>query len=95
MRAYAHVQVLGGVAGASHHAHGKEAQNMLVGNVCLIINTLAMACYYVLGKQIVQKYHPIAVAAWAYLVGELPMPPSCTALRGALVHRPCALKHAP
>lgn len=42
---------------------------MLMGNLCLLINTLAMSFYYILAKQVVQKYHALLVAAWAYLTG--------------------------
>jgi len=36
-------QVLGGVGG--HHS-AAEGRNMLLGNACLLLNTLAMALYY-------------------------------------------------
>jgi drug/metabolite transporter (DMT)-like permease len=64
--------VAGGAASAAH-AHGasaQEASNMLLGDVCLLVNTLAMAVYYIASKQMVQRYPAICVAAWAYLVGE-------------------------
>lgn len=63
--------VAGGAASATH-GHGvtqQEASNMLLGDVCLLINTLAMAVYYIVSKQMVQRYPAICVAAWAYLVG--------------------------
>jgi len=44
------------------------ANRMAIGNVCLLLNTLAMACYYIMAKRIVSKYAPVQVAAWAYLV---------------------------
>ena len=44
--------VLGGVSSSTHHAHGKEASNMLLGNLCLVVNTAAMAVYYVVSKQV-------------------------------------------
>lgn len=63
--------VAGGAASASHAPGVTEAQadNMLLGDFCLLINTLAMAVYYVVSKQMVARYPPICVAAWAYLVG--------------------------
>lgn len=65
--------VAGGASSASH-AKGvtsQQASNMLVGDVCLLINTLAMAVYYIVSKQMVQRYPAICVAAWAYVVGAL------------------------
>lgn len=66
-------QVVGGVAGAAAHhaAPGRESGNLLMGNACLLLNTMAMAVYYILAKQAVQRYPAISVASWAYLVGEL------------------------
>jgi drug/metabolite transporter (DMT)-like permease len=62
--------VAGGASSASH-AKGvtsEQASHMLVGDVCLLINTFAMAVYYIVSKQMVQRYPAICVAAWAYLV---------------------------
>ena len=70
------VQVLGGIAqhGASGGHVGSNTagmgDNMLMGNMCLLINTMAMAVYYILAKQVVQRYQVVLVAAWAYLTGE-------------------------
>lgn len=55
---------------AAHHVPGRESGNLLMGNTCLLINTMAMAVYYILAKQAVQRYPAISVASWAYLVGE-------------------------
>lgn len=56
------------VLGGLEESKIKEASNMLLGNVCLLLNTMAMACYYVLGGKAATKRHsPISVAAWAYL----------------------------
>lgn len=65
--------VAGGASSASH-AKGvtqEQASHMLMGDLCLLINTVAMAVYYIVSKQMVQRYPPICVAAWAYLVGVL------------------------
>jgi drug/metabolite transporter (DMT)-like permease len=51
-------------------ADAAEASRVLLGNACLVVNTAAMAGYYLVGKGLVGKYPPVAVAAWAYLVGE-------------------------
>ncbi len=66
--------VLGGVAGPSGGQYLNEAAaaaagtRLTIGNTCLLVNTLAMACYYILGKKMVARYSPAQVAAWAYLV---------------------------
>ena len=53
-------------AGSTHSA---EAGNqMLLGNLCLLANTFAMAVYYLLAKALVQKYNPVCVCAWAYMI---------------------------
>lgn len=74
--------VIGGASGVPASATAAAAAaisyNMLLGNCCLLANTLAMACYYIVGKQIVGKYPPVAVAAWAYLVAATFM--GCTAV---------------
>ena len=46
---------------------------MLLGNLCLLANTLSMAVYYLLAKSLVQRYNPICVAAWAYVVAAICM----------------------
>lgn len=83
--------VAGGAASASHAPGVTEAQadNMLLGDFCLLINTLAMAVYYVVSKQMVARYPPICVAAWAYLVAA-----SCMGLTAA-VHTDAADWHFP
>jgi drug/metabolite transporter (DMT)-like permease len=64
--------VMGGAASAAHGAGvtAEAASNMLLGDFCLLVNTAAMAVYYLLSKQMVSRYPAICVAAWAYLVGE-------------------------
>lgn len=61
--------VMGGVANSSGATHAAAAarSRMLLGNLCLVVNTAAMAAYYVVSKQAVAKYAAISVAAWAYL----------------------------
>lgn len=83
--------VAGGAASASHAPGVTEAQadNMLLGDFCLLVNTLAMAVYYVVSKQMVAKYPPICVAAWAYLVAA-----TCMGLTAA-VHTDAADWHFP
>jgi len=62
--------VLGSVPSASNTAGNLEdaRQNVYLGNFCLLTNTIAMACYYILAKKLVARYSPIQVAAWAYMV---------------------------
>lgn len=43
---------------------------MLHGNVALVANTMAMAAYYIFAKQLVAKYHPANVTAWAYITAS-------------------------
>jgi len=66
--------VLGGVAGPAGGQNMTEAAaaaagtRLTIGNTCLLVNTLAMASYYILGKKMLAKYSPAQVSAWAYLV---------------------------
>lgn len=63
--------VLGGVpapTGESKEADAIASRNMYLGNFCLLMNTFAMSCYYILAKRLVSKYSPIQLAAWAYVV---------------------------
>ena len=66
--------VLGGVAGPSGSpANDAAGRAMALGNGCLLINTLAMASYYILAKKLLAKYSPAQVSAWAYLVAATMM----------------------
>ena len=47
------MQVLGGVSGGGHRT-AAEGHIMFIGNVCLLINTLASAVYYLGAKKLVQ-----------------------------------------
>jgi drug/metabolite transporter (DMT)-like permease len=44
------------------------SEGLYLGNACLLVNTIAMAMYYVLGKSVVQRHSPATVASWAYLI---------------------------
>lgn len=46
-------QVLGGVSGGGHRT-AAEGHIMFIGNICLLINTLASAVYYLGAKKLVQ-----------------------------------------
>lgn len=65
------MQVAGGVSGQHHTA--AEGHRMLLGNICLLANTVAMAIYFITAKQLVMKYPPMCVAAWAYIVAAVCM----------------------
>lgn len=58
--------VMGGVSGGGHHT-AAEGHIMMLGNICLLINTLASAVYYLGAKRLVQSYSAMCVAAWAYI----------------------------
>ena len=47
------LQVMGGVTGGGHHT-AAEGKLMLLGNMCLLVNTLASAVYYLGAKRLVQ-----------------------------------------
>lgn len=47
------IQVMGGVSGGGHQT-AAEGHIMLIGNMCLLINTLASAVYYLGAKKLVQ-----------------------------------------
>lgn len=59
------MQVVGGSGGHSHSP--AESAHLVLGNVCLLLNTLAMAVYYLSAKQLVQRYSAMCIAAWAYI----------------------------
>lgn len=44
---------MGGVSGGGHHT-AAEGHIMFIGNLCLLINTLASAVYYLGAKKLVQ-----------------------------------------
>ena len=41
---------------------------MLLGNVCLLLMAFSNSVYYLAAKQLVLRYSPMCVAAWAYIV---------------------------
>ena len=54
---------------ADETAHSR----IVLGNSFLIINTMAMAMYYIISKRLVTKYSPIQVSAWSYVVAAFLM----------------------
>ena len=51
----------------------KMESDVLLGNILLFFNTIAMALYYIYAKPILALYPPMAVAAWAYIIAALLM----------------------
>lgn len=45
-----------------------EDSQVVVGNILLFLNTIAMALYYVFAKPVLGNYPPITVAAWGYMI---------------------------
>jgi len=60
--------VLGGGAELPHDDNNTASEGLYLGNACLLVNTIAMAMYYVLGKSVVQRHSPATVASWAYVI---------------------------
>lgn len=56
------------VVGSVGGAEGGSGANLLLGDLCILVNALAMAAYYLLAKRLVAKYSAVHVAAWAYAV---------------------------
>ena len=61
------------VVGSVGGAEGKNGGNLLLGDLCILVNALAMAAYYLLAKKLVAKYSAVHVAAWAYAVAAVLM----------------------
>ena len=71
------LQVIGGVSG--QHQSKAEGHKLMLGNLCLLANTAAMAVYFITAKQLVLKYPPMCVAAWAYITAAVCMGASAAA----------------
>lgn len=65
------VQVIGGVSG--QHQSKADGHRLMLGNLSLLANTAAMAVYFITAKQLVVKYPPMCVAAWAYVTAAVCM----------------------
>lgn len=52
--------------------------DVMLGNILLLLNTVAMALYYIYAKPMMTQYPPMSVAAWAYVTAAFCM--GCTAL---------------
>lgn len=71
------MQVVGGVSG--QHQTKAEGHKLMLGNMCLLANTAAMSVYFITAKQLVLKYPPMCVAAWAYITAAVCMGASAAA----------------
>ena len=67
------MQVMGGVSGGGHNT-AAEGHIMFIGNLCLLINTLASAVYFLGAKKLVQVYQSSAASFYIYSAN----PRSCT-----------------
>ena len=58
---------------SGQHQSKAEGHKLMLGNMCLLANTAAMAVYFITAKQLVAKYPPMCVAAWAYVTAAVCM----------------------
>lgn len=67
--------VMGAISMVVGSVGGAEASggNLLLGDLCILVNALAMAAYYLLAKKLVTNYSAVHVAAWAYVVAAMLM----------------------
>ena len=47
----------------------QDAPNIPLGNVCLLINATAYGVYLIVVKKLTEKYHPLALMKWLFLIG--------------------------
>ncbi len=50
---------------------GSNQENSFVGNILLILSTIASAVGTLLAKKIANKYHPMTVTFWSFFIGSL------------------------
>lgn len=55
------------VTGRQHSAASGE--NMLLGDILIIINALSYSIYFVIVKPLMERYHPIHVVRWVFTFG--------------------------
>jgi drug/metabolite transporter (DMT)-like permease len=63
-----------GIAGAATivlgRQHGAQAgENMLLGDILIIINAISYSLYFVIVKPLMARYHPIHVVRWVFTFG--------------------------
>ena len=50
---------------------GLNAPNIMLGNIYVFFNAVFYSLYLVIVKKLIQKYHPINVIKWVYLLGMI------------------------
>ena len=63
--AFAGVAILASSAGMSHHSP------TLIGDAITMCGSLGFAMYVVLGKRVAQKYNPLTLTTWIFIVGAV------------------------
>ena len=63
-----------GIGGAALIITGRQhssapGENMLLGDILIIINAISYSIYFVIVKPLMEKYHPIHVVRWVFTFG--------------------------
>jgi drug/metabolite transporter (DMT)-like permease len=63
-----------GIGGAAMIVTGRQhnsapGENMLLGDILIIINAISYSIYFVIVKPLMEKYHPIHVVRWVFTFG--------------------------
>jgi drug/metabolite transporter (DMT)-like permease len=63
-----------GIGGAfmivsGRHQSNSPGENMLFGDILIIINAISYSLYFVIVKPLMQRYHPIHVVRWIFTFG--------------------------
>jgi drug/metabolite transporter (DMT)-like permease len=63
-----------GISGAAtiitaRNTNVNPGENMLVGDILIIINAISYSLYFVFVKPLMTKYHPIHVVRWVFTIG--------------------------
>jgi len=57
------------------------SQSSRVGDLLIIVNSLCFGTYIAISKDLVERYHPLTVITWIFIVGILPtIPPGIVSL---------------
>ena len=49
----------------------RQGENLLVGDILIIINAISYALYFVFVKPLMERYHPIHVIRWVFTFGAI------------------------
>jgi drug/metabolite transporter (DMT)-like permease len=52
------------------------SQSSRVGDMLIIVNSLCFGTYIAISKDLVERYHPLTVITWIFIVGSLPTIPA-------------------